>query len=378
MKKTFLALLFATVLIGTSCGGNNTQTNVTESKKEDVKFESTGIESLDKLYNSVDSEILKEIEPITMVTSIGGINDASFNQSSWDGLENLGKILDVKVGYLESNQSSDFKPNLEKQADTGSKLIWTMGFTMADETKNAAKDYPEVNFAIIDKEYDEETLKECPNLTGVMFRAQECSFEVGYAAALATKTGKVGFVGGIGGNIIDQFEYGYRSGVAYANKETGKNVQVDVQYAESFSDQAKAKAIATKMMQNDCDIVFHAAGQAGLGVIEAAKEQGKMYIGCDKDQSSIAPEYAFTSAVKRCDIALQETTLRKLNGENIGGKNLYYGAKESATGIPTENKNMDKEVYDKTMLIDEKIKNGEIEPAYNKSTYDEFLKKLKN
>ena len=395
MKKTLLALLFATTMIATSCGGNtkpaetpsktedtdkkeNTENKSDENeKKEEATNESTSEKSsLDELYDSVDKEVAKNYQA-TMITDVGGVNDAGFNQSSWEGLQELNSRLGVKVSYLESHQESDFRPNFEKQIDSGSHFVWSMGFGMADATKQIAQDYPEVNFAIIDIVYDEETLKNNPNLTGVMIYAQDASFEVGYAAALATKSGKVGFVGGMKGTVIDQFEYGYRAGVAYANKETGKNVEVDVQYVESFADQAKGKAIATKMMQNGCDIVYHGAGQAGLGVIEAAKEQGKMYIGCDRDQSDVAPDNVFTSALKKCNIALQETTLRKLKGEEIGGKNLYYGIKEGASGIPTENKNMDKEIYEKTMLVEQKIKSGEIVPAYNKETYDEFVKNLK-
>ena len=387
MKKTLLALLFATTIISTSCGGNNESKDVSnkdnkveEAKKEenDKKEEvsSEGENSLEDLYNKVDKEKAKNFQA-TLVTDVGGVNDASFNQLSWEGLQELNSRVGVKVAYLESGQESDFRPNIEKQIDNGSNFVWSMGFPMADATREVAKDYADINFAIIDIVYDDEVLKECPNLTGVMIYAQESAFEVGYAAALSTKSDKVGFVGGIKNTVIDQFEYGYRSGVAYANKETGKNVEVDVQYVESFADQAKGKAIATKMMQNGCDIVYHGAGQAGLGVIEAAKEQGKMFIGCDRDQSDLAPDNILTSSLKKCNIAVQETTLKLINGEQVGGKNLYYGLKENAAGITENNKNMDKEVYEKTMLVEQKIKNGEIVPGYNKETYDEFIKNLK-
>ena len=176
------------------------------------------------------------------------------------------------------------------------------GFAMADATLKAAKDNPNTQFAIIDNGNDSQV----SNFTGVMFRAQEPSFVVGYIAARTTKTGKVGFVGGISSALIDQFEYGYRGGVAYANKEKGTNVEISAQYAESFSDAAKGKAIANSMYSDGCDIVFHAAGGVGTGVIEAAKDANKLAIGVDRDQAYLAPENVLTSALKRVNVAIVE------------------------------------------------------------------------
>ena len=211
---------------------------------------------------------------LTMVTDTGGVNDQSFNQSAWEGMTELKDKNGWDVSYLESKQDSDYATNLDKAVDAESDLVWGVGFAMADATLKAAKDNPNTQFAIIDNGNESQVA----NFTGVMFRAQEPSFVVGYIAARTTKTGKVGFVGGISSALIDQFEYGYRGGVAFANKENNTNVEVSAQYAESFSDAAKGKAIANSMYSDGCDVVFHAAGGVGTGVIEAAKDANKLAI----------------------------------------------------------------------------------------------------
>ena len=309
---------------------------------------------------------------VAMVTDTGGVNDQSFNQSSWEGLQNFEKNnKGAKVSYLESKQESDYATNLDKVVDGGNKLVWGIGFAMADAITNAAQSNPDVSYAIVDNSYGDKTPA---NVTGVMFRAQEPSFMVGYIAAKTTKTNKVGFVGGIKSEIIDQFQYGYQAGVQYAAKELGKDITVDVQYAESFSDASKGKAIANKMFSSGCDIVFHAAGGVGVGVIEAAKEANKFAIGVDRDQAYLAPDNVLTSALKLANVAVENLSKEAMNGTKIGGKTYTYGLKENAVGIPTENKNMDPAVYKAAIAIQDKIKDGSIVPPYNDETFKAFGK----
>jgi basic membrane protein A len=159
-----------------------------------------------------------------MVTDTGGVNDQSFNQSSWEGLQSLNKDTGAKVSYLESKQAADYATNLDKLADDDNDIIWGIGYAMAGAIGNAAKQNPDISYAIVDNEYDEKTMPS--NVTGVMFRAQESSFLVGYIAGKTTKTNKVGFVGGQTSAIIDQFQYGYQAGVDYAAKELNKTISV--------------------------------------------------------------------------------------------------------------------------------------------------------
>lgn len=348
MKKV-IALLMTTMMMGSmvGCGSNN------------KKAEEDGTSS-------------KNEYKVAMVTDTGGVNDQSFNQSSWEGLQSFEKNNEGgKVSYLESKQESDYATNLDRLVDSDHKLIWGIGFAMSDAILKAAKINPDVSYAIVDNSYGDETPD---NVTGVMFKAQEPSFMVGYIAGKTSKTNKVGFVGGIKSGIIDQFQYGYEAGVQYAAKELGKDITVDVQYAESFSDASKGKAIANKMFSSGCDIVFHAAGGVGVGVIEAAKEANKFAIGVDRDQSHLAPDNVLTSALKLANIAVENVSKEAMNGDEIGGKTYTYGLKENAVGIPTENKNMDPAIYEAAMTIQDKIKDGSIDVPYNEETYNEYMK----
>lgn len=309
---------------------------------------------------------------INMVSDIGGVNDQSFNQSAWEGLQELRDQYGVKVGYLESIQEADYVSNLDKMVDQGSDLVWGVGFTMASAIESAANMNTEQLFGIIDHSYGDETPD---NVVGLMFRAQEASFLVGYAAGKTTETNKVGFVGGISSDILDQFEYGYRAGVAYAAEELGTEIEVAVQYAESFSDAAKGKAIATKMYSDGCDIIFHAAGNAGNGVIEGAKDAGKLVIGVDRDQYDLAPDNMLTSAIKRVSDAVVLISEDLMNGTDIGGKVYECGLTENSVGIPTENPNMDPAVYEATMQVQQQIIDGTIEVPYNADTFAAFSAK---
>ena len=194
----------------------------------------------------------------SMVTDGGGINDQSFQESSWKGMQEFAKETGAKVGYVECPQTPDFLINIDKLADENTNLIWGIGYKLADTIELAAKTNPEINYAIADFSFGDKTPD---NVTCAVFRSEESSFVVGYIAAMTTKTDCVGFIGGIKGLVIDQFEYGYLAGVKYGSKKLGKNINVKVQYAESFTDSAKGKAIAMKMY-DECDIIFHAAGGA--------------------------------------------------------------------------------------------------------------------
>lgn len=359
MKKKLLAIMMMAVMAVsvTACGSNNSNSGNTGSEGTEATQSADG-------ENATSKSDFK----ISMVTDTGGVNDQSFNQSAWEGLQKVKEETGASVSYLESTQEADYTSNLDKQVDEGNNLIWGIGFAMADAITEAAEMNDDVNFAIVDNAYAEVP----ENVTCVVFDAQDPSFLVGYVAGLTTKTNSVGFVGGVSSDIIDQFEYGYRAGVQYAAKELGKEINVEVQYADSFTDSAKGKAIATTMFSNGCDIVFHAAGGVGVGVIEAAVEADKFAIGVDSDQSSLAPDNILTSALKRVDVAVANLTEKLMNGEEIGGQTFSYGLADGAVGLPTENPNMDAEVYEKTMALQDKIAAGEIVPPYNEDTFEAF------
>ena len=377
--KKVIALGLATfmALSLTACGGKSSTGN--DTAKESSETAST--EGTDTAKESSDTSSTKSTDTSSkggsdffaaMITDTGGIKDQSFNQSAWEGLEKLNQDTGAEVKYIESKQASDFVTNLNNLGDNGANLLWGIGYACADAILEAAQTNPELSYAIVDNAYEETPA----NVTGVMFRAQEPSFMVGYIAGRTTTTGKVGFVGGIQSGLLDQFQYGYEAGVQYAAKELGKDITVSVQYAESFSDAAKGKAIAAKMYTDGCDVVYQAAGGTGTGVIEAAQEADKWVIGVDRDQAYLAPKNVLTSALKLVGKAVYNVSKEAIDGKEIGGKTYTFGLKEECVGIPEENPNLAADVYTDTLAIADKIIAGEITPPESKDAFDKFISGL--
>ncbi len=342
MKKlnVLLGVLMVFSLLAVSCGG-------------DADGEASGEEKVS----------------IGMVTDTGGVNDQSFNQSAWEGLKRAEKDLGVKVAYKESNQDADYVPNMESLYDADFDLIWGIGFKMADAIAQAAEQNPDQKYAIIDNAYEDTP----DNVMGVVFKANQASYLCGYIAGKMTETDKVGFVGGMDFPVIWGFHYGYKAGVKYANQD----VEVLEQYAESFTDAAKGKSIANSMFQQGADIVFHAAGGVGNGVIEAAKEQDKWAIGVDRDQNYLAPDHVLTSAMKRVDNAMYTVAQEMVNGEFKGGTTAAYGLADDAVGLaPTSDKHVPADLLAEADELKQKIIDGEISVPDSEESYKEFASNL--
>jgi basic membrane protein A len=303
---------------------------------------------------------------IAMVTDVGGVNDQSFNQSAWEGLQRVEKDFGINVSYKESKQDADYAPNMETLTDAGFDLIWGIGFLMGDAIKATAQINPDQKYAIIDFAYGPETPK---NVTGVVFQEEQPSFLVGYIAGKMTKTNKIGFVGGIKFPLIERFEYGYMAGARMANPAC----EVLSQYAESFTDAAKGKAIANNMYQKGADIVFHASGGVGDGVIEAAKEKGKWAIGVDKDQNFLAPDNVLTSAMKRVDNAIYDVGRKLKDGQWRGGETVVYNLSNDGVGIaPTSKKHVPADILAEVDQLVARIKKGEFKVPSTKAEFDAF------
>ncbi|MEG0843218.1 MAG: BMP family ABC transporter substrate-binding protein [Romboutsia sp.] len=308
---------------------------------------------------------------IAMVTDTGGVNDQSFNQSAWEGLQ---KIRDeygkekIEVKYLESKQDAEYVTNLETLYDEGHDLIIATGFNLADALKNAAQHYPEQQFAIVDYSYGDAQPK---NVKSVLFNDQEASYLVGVIAANMTKTDKVGFIGGKKGDVIGRFEYGYKAGV----KSIKPKADVMAQYADSFTDAAKGKAIANQMHKDGADVIFTAGGDVGTGSIEAAKEANKYAIGVDRDQNDLAPNNVITSSMKRVDSAVYNIVKELKEGKYTSGDTVVYGLKDDGVGIaPTTDKLVEAKIIEEVNVIKDKIVKGEIKVPKDEKEYNEMLK----
>lgn len=304
---------------------------------------------------------------VGIVLGEGSINDQSFNQSTWEGLKKAEKDFGIHVKYLESKQESDYIQNIETLVDEDMDLIIGVGYQLKDSIKDAAGSYPDQKFALMDETYD----KIPENVVPVTFKEQEAAYLAGVIAANMTKTKNVGFIGGLPAPGVVKYQYGFKYGVESANKE----VKVSEQYANSFSDQAKGKSIAKQMYAGDVDLILSAAGDAGTGAIEAAKENNKLAIGADRDQSDLAPENVITSAIKKLNVASYDLAKELVEGKYKGGVEKVYGLKEGAVGMAD---NSDKHIPENVMKIvekeTEKVKNGEIKVPKNEAEYKELTK----
>ena len=301
-----------------------------------------------------------------MITDVAGVNDQSFNQSAWEGLQQAEKELGVEVKYLESKQDSDYATNIETLVDEDVDLILGVGMKLSDAIKEGAELYPDQNFVIVDEE-----LTDISNVKSILFNAQESAYLAGLVAGKTTKTDNVGFIGGMQLPTVDTFKYGFMAGVKAVNPDA----TIQVQYANSFTDQAKGKAIANQMYSNGADIVFTCGGDVGTGSIEAAKENGKFAIGVDRDQSDLAPENVLTSAIKRVDVGVYETVKAYLDGTFEGGTTTIYGLEDNAVGIPDTTKNLvSQEILDLVEETITKLKNKEITVPKNEEEYNAMVK----
>ena len=298
----------------------------------------------------------KDVYTIGMITDTGGVNDESFNQSTWEGLQKAEEKYGsdkVKVKYLESTKDADYVPNIETFVEEDLDLIIGVGYKTADAIAEAAKNYPEKQFAVVDHAYEEQP----ENVTSLVYEDNTSSYLAGLIAGKMTETNKVAFISGMESVVLNRFQYGYMAGVKAANPDC----EVVVRCANSFNDAALGKSIANQMHKDGIDVIFTAAGAVGTGAIEAAKENGKMAIGVDTDQNALAPDNVISSAMKRVDIGVYDIIEKASKGEFEGGQVTVYGLKEGGVGIaPTTSKNVPKDVLDFVEAESQKIINGEV------------------
>lgn len=297
---------------------------------------------------------------IGMVTDIGGVNDGSFNQSAWEGLQRAQKELGIEVRYAESKTDADYAPNIEAFVDENYDLIICVGYMLADATKKAAQANPNQKFAIID-----DASIDLPNVTCLMFEQSQASYLVGLVAGKMTKTNKVGFVIGMVSQTMNEFGYGYLAGV----KDANPNATILQFNANSFGSTETGKSAATTMVTNGADVIFHAAGGTGLGVIEGCKDAGIWAIGVDSDQSPLAPNTILTSAMKRVDNACYEIAKAVVDG-NVKSGVITYDLKSAGVDIAPTTTNLPADVLEYVNKAKQDIINGKIDVPKTKDAFE--------
>ena len=305
---------------------------------------------------------------IGLVTDTGGVDDKSFNQSSWEGLVQFAKDNGLSYGtdsdscvrYLQSASEADYIPNLSAFADEGCDLVMAIGFLFNSSVAEVAPLYPDTKFLIVDEAVEGE------NVTSAVFSAEQGGFLVGVAAGLeAAENGsnQVGFMGGMEGPIIGAFQAGYEQGVLAANPEC----KIYIEYSNSFDDDTIGQNLAKKMYDAGATVVFQAAGACGNGVIREARErQGEVWaIGVDKDQYEdgileSGDSIILTSMLKRVDRAVYQVAEDLLNGELEAGTRLFDLTNEGVGAEVTEGRNLSEETIATILDYAAKIEAGEL------------------
>ena len=345
-----------------------TEADTEEASSEEASSEEVSEAESEEASSEEDTEAETEEDidgtgfKIGMVTDVGGVNDGSFNQSAWEGLQRAAENFGCEVKYIESKGDADFVPNIESFLDEDYDLIICTGYVMADAVRDAAELNPDQKFAIV----DDASNADLDNVTCMIFEQEQASYLVGLAAGYTTESNVVGFVVGQANETMNSFGYGYCAGVLDANPDA-----TILQYnANSFGDASAGKTAVNTMVTKGADVVFHAAGGTGLGVIDGCKENGIWAIGVDSDQSPLAPETILTSALKRVDNACYDATKKAILGTLEGGVATYDLAAGGVDIAPTTD-NLSKDVLEKIEDAKKDIIAGDLVVPKNQEEFEE-------
>ena len=361
MKKKLIALTLAALMVTglVGCGGKG---------------------------NEGEGEAKKDLK-VGMVTDAGTIDDKSFNQGTWEGIEKAKADLKIESNYLKpaGTTEADYMKEIGNLFDTEYKFIVTPGFKFETAIFQAQDKYPDAKFVIIDgapnngKTGADRVEKVGDNAVAIFFAEHEAGFLAGVAASLQLKEGELGFIGGMEIPSVQKFNWGFQQGVKYANENLGTKMSIkeeNVVYQGSFDNVAAGQQLAATMFDNGVKAIFTAAGGVGVGAINEAKTRataGKeaWIVGVDVDQYADGiykddKSIILTSAMKKVDSASYEMVKAELDGKFPGGQTLTFDAKNDGIGIPKENPNLSKETTDKVDEIFNQIKEGKITVAGEK------------
>ncbi|WP_308287315.1 BMP family lipoprotein [Actinomadura parmotrematis] len=316
-----------------------------------------------KKADSGDGGDTKKTIKVGLAYDIGGRGDKSFNDAAYEGLQQAKKTLNVDVKDLEATKGesdNDKQQRLDLLASSGYNPVVAVGFAYAGPLGKVAAKYPNTKFAIVD-----DSSVKAANVTNLLFAANQGSYLVGAAAALKSKSGTVGFLGGVDTPLIKSFEAGYTAGAKKANPK----IKVDVKYISrgtdfsGFSDPAKGKTIAEGQYDAGADVIYHAAGASGNGLFDAAIEKKKFAIGVDSDQyltaKPAAQPYIVTSMLKRVDTAVFNFVEDASKGTTKAGEQTF-DLKNDGIGYAVSNPEAIKDVQAKLDELKKQIIDGTI------------------
>ncbi len=359
MKKNLwvlvLVALLAMTLALTGCGNG-------EDNGEDVDPNDNG-EATDPDDDNGEDEDVEDFF-VGLVTDTGGIDDQSFNQGTWEGIQEFADEYGAETNYLQSEADADYVPNLSSFADDQVDLIVAPGFLFEDAIGQVADNFPNQNFLLID------AVVERDNIVNAIFAEEQGSFLVGVAAALtAQEAGEdtVGYIGGVDFELIQKFEAGFEAGVWAVDPD----MNVLVEYVGDFSDPSTGGSIASIMFDDGAYVIYHAAGGSGNGMINEAMERrgdgdDVWAIGVDRDQYEDGiydgeNSAILTSMMKRVDVAAYEVAVMTYEGNFPGGQIIEFDLENQGVSLPEENPNLSDDIIAEVQNYIDQIVSGEIE-----------------
>lgn len=314
---------------------------------------------------------------VGMVTDSGTIDDKSFNQGTWEGIQRAGKGFKLETRFLQpqGTTEADYVKEIANLYDGGYRLIFCPGFKFETAVFQAQQKYPDAKFVLIDGQPHAGDFKPVmgKNTVSIFFAEQESSFLAGVATALKIKNGKAGILCGMQIPPVQRFNWGFQQGIKYANQYFKTNLEIkpeDVIYQGSFNNVAAGQQLAAVMFDHGVKVIFNAAAATGIGAINEAKKRTEAgekawIIGVDRDQYWDGiykgnQSVILTSAVKRVDQAAFAMVKALKEGKFPGGEVITFNAQSNGVGIPEKNSNLSKEIQDKVAKVLEKLKSGEI------------------
>src|SRR3954470_3796326 len=294
---------------------------------------------------------------VGIVFDIGGKDDRSFNASAWEGVKRAAKDFPIVLRDVEPGDPTSVEPAIRAFAERNYDLVIGVGFEQQPVVERVAKDYPNVNFVIIDGVID------LPNVASLVFKEHQGSFLVGMLAAMKSQTGTVGFIGGMDIPLIHKFELGYEEGARAVNP----NINIIANYVgvtpAAWNNPGQGKELALAQIGKGADVIFTAAGNSGLGAFDAVEQQNKFVIGVDSDQNWVKPGHVLTSMVKRIDNAVYQIVKDRVSGQFTAGVHVY-GLENEGVGYAVDQYNQNLITPEMTQRVEEarqKIIDGQIQ-----------------
>jgi basic membrane protein A len=292
----------------------------------------------------------EKIIRVGLLLARGGLGDRSFNDSAYSGLQEAERKYSIRFQTIDYTTEEANAAALNSMADEQYDIIIGIGYESGKPVEEAAKRYPEINFAIID------TVVDAPNVYSVTFREEEGDFLMGVLAARLTESKKIGFIGGVDIPVIRKIENGFRQGIEYADS----SVEFVSEMAGTFVDPEVGKELALKQYESGVDIIYNGAGRTGLGIIAAASEAQKYTLGTSGDQRHLAPGYMLGNRPKRMDTAVIRVIEMILNDSFKGGSAKFGLKEEGLTMGPFDDSKVSKDILNEIKDLEKKIINGDI------------------